>query len=53
MIGRQLTLRLARARADAANDLRQNRERFAQNVAKAMRGGFVGSEQFDDVRVGR
>ncbi|GAA5837097.1 hypothetical protein JCM11251_005253 [Rhodosporidiobolus azoricus] len=37
---------------DAANDLRQNRERFIQNVNKSMRGGSVGSEQFDDVRVG-
>lgn len=35
---------------DAANDLRQNRERFAQNVARSMRGGSVGSEAFDDVR---
>lgn len=35
---------------DAANDLRQNRERFAQNVARSMRGGSVGSETFDDVR---
>ncbi|GAA5975390.1 hypothetical protein JCM10908_005147 [Rhodotorula pacifica] len=35
---------------DAANDLRQNRERFAQNVSRSMRGGAVGSEAFDDVR---
>lgn len=38
------------ATTDAANDLRQNRERFQQNVTKSMRGGVVGSEQFDDVR---
>ncbi|GAA5879456.1 hypothetical protein JCM8547_008149 [Rhodosporidiobolus lusitaniae] len=37
---------------DAANDLRQNRDRFTQNVLKSMRGGYVGSESFDDVRVG-
>ncbi|GAA5913933.1 NEDD8-conjugating protein UBC12 [Sporobolomyces salmoneus] len=37
---------------DAANDLRANRDRFIQNVKSAMRGGYVGSEQFDDVRVG-
>ncbi|CEQ41392.1 SPOSA6832_03124 [Sporobolomyces salmonicolor] len=36
---------------DAANDLRANRDRFIQNVAKSMRGGMVGSEVFDDVRV--
>ncbi|GAA5855242.1 hypothetical protein JCM9279_007519 [Rhodotorula babjevae] len=35
---------------DAANDLRQNRDRFVQNVARSMRGGVVGGEQFDDVR---
>jgi ubiquitin-conjugating enzyme E2 M len=38
--------------ADAANDLRANRDRFIQNVKTSMRGGYVGSEQFDDVRVG-
>lgn len=38
---------------DAAKDLRENRQKFAQNVRLAMRGGVVGSEQFADVRPGQ
>ncbi|KDE04070.1 NEDD8-conjugating enzyme UBC12 [Microbotryum lychnidis-dioicae p1A1 Lamole] len=37
---------------EAAKDLRENRSRFAQNVRSSMRGGYVGDEKFDDVRVG-
>ena len=33
--------------ADAAEVLRQNRRLFEQNVAKSMRGGYVGSVYFD------
>ena len=32
---------------DAAEVLRQNRRLFEQNVAKSMRGGYVGSVFFD------
>lgn len=38
-------------RADAAKDLRENRSRFMQNVRQSMRGGWVGSEQFENVMV--
>lgn len=34
---------------DAAVQLQENRERFKKLVATAMRGGYVGSEVFDDV----
>ncbi|KAI5474958.1 ubiquitin-conjugating enzyme E2 M [Pseudohyphozyma bogoriensis] len=37
---------------DAAKDLRENRQRFANNVRTAMRGGSVNGESFADVRVG-
>ena len=33
--------------ADAAEVLRQNRRLFEQNVAKSMRGGYVGSVYFE------
>ena len=33
--------------ADAAEVLRQNRRLFEQNVAKSMRGGFIGSVYFE------
>ena len=36
---------------DAAKDLRENRARFSTNVRTSLRGGYVGDEQFDDVRV--
>ena len=32
---------------DAAEVLRQNRRLFEQNVAKSMRGGYVGSVYFE------
>lgn len=32
---------------DAAEVLRQNRRLFEQNVAKSMRGGYVGSIYFE------
>jgi len=32
---------------DAAEVLRQNRRLFEQNVAKSMRGGFIGSVYFE------
>ena len=32
---------------DAAEVLRQNRRLFEQNVAKSMRGGYVGSMYFE------
>jgi hypothetical protein len=35
--------------ADAAEDLRRNRDAFAKNVKTAMRGGAVRGESFDRV----
>ena len=32
---------------DAAEVLRQNRRLFEQNVAKSMRGGYIGSMYFE------
>ncbi|OLL23655.1 NEDD8-conjugating enzyme UBC12 [Neolecta irregularis DAH-3] len=34
---------------DAANDLREHRQKFAQNVKSSMKGGYVKNERFDDV----
>ena len=42
-----IPLMIIQLHTDAAEVLRQNRRLFEQNVAKSMRGGYVGSVYFE------